>query len=743
MAALAFYGPEFEEHMGGDTALEPPSAHSWMKQLLWDDPQCITSMNMEIPRGHDPSMKSTRELLRECQKLMEDESVFMEPTSVLDLQTSPGCSYSTATLSSQQSFTSKDVTSIQLQTVLDDILRDEHRSAVGEETDTSNTSADQDIINWMDCMADPSLLLPEFEGPGCHKKLNRPSLDDTGQFSKSGMGFAVGTNLDAVDTNRQQANSSASFAMTCDQEMTPEPSTCVIDDLRSHALARLENELLSDDFVENQLRWHQWSRGGISGSLPTMLNNLISFQSAKAQDYSVIPTSELLKLLSTQNGAVKIGSLTDMQRSCQSMKKNVLGSSNTISAERLAAMAERQVRADQKPILGQPRRTWSTIPQSPEAENGLLLVNLLLSCAEAIDQGEFDIARPLLTRVKSNSSSCGDPIQRIALYFGDALGERLTQHDLANNFDDIEFCGNYASLTIESDLAYQTFYQVLPFERFAHFTANQILFEAVASSPSVHVVDLDIRQGLQWPGFIQSLAVLPNGPPKLRITAVGSDSSTMRRTGNRLSEFAKSFHVPFEFRIVAENVENFDGGMLRLEPDEALAFNCSNILHTLLRNRGGLESLLRNIRNLNPIAVSLVEVDAKHNEPSFMRRFVDALHYYCALFDSLEATLDRGSSERLQIENIIFNGEIRDILTCEGTNRRVRHMRSETWQAHLRQAGFRELRMSSYTTDQAQLLLGLYHEASGEMRFKLSKVLGGLVLGWQDTPVTSVSSWTC
>jgi hypothetical protein len=52
-----------------------------------------------------------------------------------------------------------------------------------------------------------------------------------------------------------------------------------------------------------------------------------------------------------------------------------------------------------------------------------------------------------------------------------------------------------------------------------------------------------------------------------------------------------------------------------------------------------LTNLLAMFRNLNPNVVTLLEVEANHNQASFITRFVEALHYYCALFDSLEARL--------------------------------------------------------------------------------------------------------
>jgi hypothetical protein len=74
--------------------------------------------------------------------------------------------------------------------------------------------------------------------------------------------------------------------------------------------------------------------------------------------------------------------------------------------------------------------------------------------------------------------------------------------------------------------------QVPPFIQFAHLTANQALLEALAGECYVHIVDLDIVHGLQWPPFMQALADLraDQGPslPQLCITGIGKDYKFLR-----------------------------------------------------------------------------------------------------------------------------------------------------------------------------------------------------------------------
>lgn len=373
--------------------------------------------------------------------------------------------------------------------------------------------------------------------------------------------------------------------------------------------------------------------------------------------------------------------------------------------------------------------TTTTTATAPE-ESGLQLVHLLLACAEAIEKSDYATAKPILTQLQRVSNPRGDPMQRIALYFGEALSDRL-----ANNVGPLPL--------VDSKLAYQAFYKVLPFAKFSHITANQTIYEAVVQSAHVHVIDLDIQQGLQWPCFIQSLAMRPGGAPHLRISAVGTNESALQTTQRRLTEFAESHKVPFEFTPVISTLSSLSMSSFQIRPKEELAINCSQVLHTLTGEGALLDNLLAVFRNLNPNVVTLLEVEANHNGASFHARFVEALHYYCALFDSLEGTLTRENQDRFHIENTAFAAEIKDIVALQGSSRRARHVRSETWRALFLKAGFRASPFSSYTIQQAQMLLEfLTKPNSASMPYKLSEESNALILGWQDTPVMGVSAWS-
>ncbi|KAG8483004.1 hypothetical protein CXB51_021923 [Gossypium anomalum] len=128
------------------------------------------------------------------------------------------------------------------------------------------------------------------------------------------------------------------------------------------------------------------------------------------------------------------------------------------------------------------------IPIGPEQEqdSGLQLVHLLLACAEAV-------------------ASC----------FTEALSARLaaTMTTSPSTSSSPKPYSPFPSNSLEVLKIYQIVYQACPYIKFAHFTANQAIFEAFETEERVHVIDLDILQGYQWPAFMQALAARPSGAP--------------------------------------------------------------------------------------------------------------------------------------------------------------------------------------------------------------------------------------
>ncbi|TYJ17386.1 hypothetical protein E1A91_A09G048300v1 [Gossypium mustelinum] len=381
------------------------------------------------------------------------------------------------------------------------------------------------------------------------------------------------------------------------------------------------------------------------------------------------------------------------------------------------------------------------IPIGPEQEqdSGLQLVHLLLACAEAVAKEDYLSARKYIHHLNRVVTPLGDSMQRVASCFSEALSARLaaTMTTSPSTSSSPKQYSPFPSNSLEVLKIYQIVYQACPYIKFAHFTANQAIFEAFETEERVHVIDLDILQGYQWPAFMQALAARPSGAPFLRITGVGPSIEAIKETGRCLTELAHSLHIPFEFHPIGEKLEDIKPHMFNRRVGEALAVNAVNTLHRVPGNCLG--NLLAMIRNQAPNIVTLVEQEASHNGPYFLGRFLEALHYYSAIFDSLDATFPPDSAQRAKVEQYIFAPEIRNIVACEGSERIERHERLEKWRKLMEGKGFKGVPLSANAVTQSKILLGLY-SCDG---YRLTEDKGCLLLGWQDRAIIAASAWRC
>ncbi|PIN07011.1 hypothetical protein CDL12_20428 [Handroanthus impetiginosus] len=376
---------------------------------------------------------------------------------------------------------------------------------------------------------------------------------------------------------------------------------------------------------------------------------------------------------------------------------------------------------------------WNSAP--PPAH----MRQLLITCAELIiSRSDLSAAHRLISILSTNSSPYGDSTERLVHQFTKALALRLDPHTAATSNITVDDFGSNGKALIQS--SYLSLNQVTPFIRFSHLTSNQAILEAIQGQQAIHIFDFDIKHGVQWPPLMQAVADhCP--PPSLRITATGTDLETLQQTGDRLSKFAHSLGLRFQFHPIILHINEDPISItssLVLLPEETLVINCVHYLHRLLKDSDRLCLFLHHIKAMNPRVLTVAEREANHNHPIFRQRFVEALDHYTAVFDSLEATLPPTSAERMALEQIWFGEEIMNIVAAEGENRIETHERIRSWKMMLRNAGFSNIPLSRFAVSQAKLLLRLHYPSEG---YQLGILDDSLFLGWQNQPLFSVSSW--
>ena len=444
------------------------------------------------------------------------------------------------------------------------------------------------------------------------------------------------------------------------------------------------------------------------------------------------------------------------------------------------------------PGLGSP---YPWLRELKSEERGLYLIHLLLACANHVAAGSIENANIGLEQISHLASPDGDTIQRIAAYFTEALADRMLKgwpglHKALNS--------TKISSISEEILVQKLFFELCPFLKLSYVITNQAIIEAMEGEKMIHIIDLNSFESAQWINLLQSLSARPEGPPHLRITGIHEQKEVLDLMALQLTKEAEKLDIPFQFNPIVSKLENLDFETLRVKTGEALAISSVLQLHTLLATDGEIlgkpspsasknttqlqrvlqmnqrtlgewlekdlsnvyspspdsasastssplslasspkmGSFLTSLWGLSPKLMVVTEQESNHNGHTLMERVMEALNFYAALFDCLESTLSRASIERQKVEKMLFGEEIKNIIACEGPDRKERHEKLEKWNMRLELAGFGRVPLSYQGMMQATRLLVSY----GYDGYRMKEENGCLVICWQDRPLFSVSAW--
>ncbi|EOA15532.1 hypothetical protein CARUB_v10004949mg [Capsella rubella] len=360
------------------------------------------------------------------------------------------------------------------------------------------------------------------------------------------------------------------------------------------------------------------------------------------------------------------------------------------------------------------------------------LLSLLLQCAEYVSTDHLPEASTLLSEISEICSPFGSSPERVVAYFAQALQTRVISSYLSGACVSLSEKPLSVSQSRKIFSALQTFNSVSPLIKFSHFTANQAIFQALDGEDSVHIIDLDVMQGLHWPALFHILASRPRKLRSIRITGFGSSSDLLASTGRRLADFASSLNLPFEFHPIEGKIGNLiDPSQLGTRQGEAVVVHWMQ--HRLYDVTGNDLETLEILRRLKPNLITVVEQELSYDDGgSFLGRFVEALHYYSALFDALGDKLGEESGERFTVEQLVLATEIRNIVAHGGGRRR-----RVKWKEELNRVGFRPVSLRGNPATQAGLLLGMLPWNG----YTLVEENGTLRLGWKDLSLLTASAW--
>ncbi|KAK7406039.1 hypothetical protein VNO78_07655 [Psophocarpus tetragonolobus] len=428
------------------------------------------------------------------------------------------------------------------------------------------------------------------------------------------------------------------------------------------------------------------------------------------------------------------------------------------------------------PGSGSSSHTWHRTLISEE--RGLYLIHLLLSCANCVAMGNLEGANIRLGQISQLASPDGDTMQRIASYFTEALADRILK-----TWPGLHKALNSTRINMVSDeiLVHKLFFELCPFLKLSYILTNQAIFEAMEGEKMVHIIDLNATGPAQWIALLQVLSARPGGPPHLRITGVHPQKEVLDQMAHKLTQEAEKLDIPFQFNPVISKLENLEFDKLRVKTGEALAISSILQLHSLLalddyawrrlsRNSNAvfmqntlgdlldkdvangyspnadsassspgssLERFLNAMWGFSPKVMVVTEQDSNHNGSALMDRLLEALYSYAALFDCLESTISRSSLDRMKLEKMLFGEQIKNIIACEGAERRERHEKLDKWTRRFDLSGFDNVPLSYSGMLQTRRFLQSY----GCEGYRMKEENGSVMICWEDRSLFSVTAW--
>ncbi|KAL2500434.1 Scarecrow-like protein 26 [Forsythia ovata] len=279
------------------------------------------------------------------------------------------------------------------------------------------------------------------------------------------------------------------------------------------------------------------------------------------------------------------------------------------------------------------------LPGDIEMDNESSLHHLIRAYGEATENGQKELAQVIVNSINEKSNPMGKTMERLAFYL----------------FQLQENQGNYLRQESVKNLkeAFKAFYQGLPCGKFAHFTANLAILESMPDdAATLHIVDFDIGEGIQWPAVIEAISRTHKA---LKFTLIKLDDECsspcwdVEGTKKGLQDHAREFGL--KLQINEKSASDLASELIRTKKRgrgrEWLVFNCMFRLPHMARRRrrSHVTEFLKVAKEiLTNYGVSAGMVTLGYGETEIYSRtfsgyglfFDELLKHYRALFESLE-----------------------------------------------------------------------------------------------------------
>ncbi|KAF8668720.1 hypothetical protein HU200_051905 [Digitaria exilis] len=386
---------------------------------------------------------------------------------------------------------------------------------------------------------------------------------------------------------------------------------------------------------------------------------------------------------------------------------------------------------------------------------------LLNPCAAAVEAGNLPRAQHLLYVLGELASFSGEPNHRLAAHGLRFLSLRhlpagVGQAAAAATMKILSFeCPTPAFTGVDPRLFRASlirFNEVSPWFAVPNALANAAIAQVAASTTAtseprrIHVVDMGVSHGVQWPTLLEALTRVPRGstPPSVRLltvtgAAVGSSppvpfsaSPPGYDCSPQLLRYAKTINLDLAI-VHAPSLDTLHG---TVAAGETLVV----CLQFRLGHATADEQLtvLRNIRSLNPELLVLAELDCScRSDGGTASEFAGSLEHLWLFLDSTAAAFKGRDAD----ERRVMEAEAGTALMAATARRGAAAGGGrEAWRVRLASAGFKAAAFGGEAVETAKALLRKY-DGGWELVPPSPSVGAEVGLRWKGWPVSFCSLW--
>nr|AFP97586.1 nodulation signaling pathway 1-like protein [Diplotaxis tenuifolia] len=285
------------------------------------------------------------------------------------------------------------------------------------------------------------------------------------------------------------------------------------------------------------------------------------------------------------------------------------------------------------------------------------------------------------------------------------------------------------------------FYEVSPWFALPNNMANSAILQILAQEPrddkkDLHILDIGVSHGMQWPTLLEALCCRPQGPPlQVRITVVSDLTADIPFSvgppsynySSQLIGFARSLNINLQISVIDKSQ------LIDSSPHEIFIvcaqFRLYQLKNSIIDERS---EALKTLRSLNPKGVVLCEHYGEGSSSSvdFATDFSRKLDYLWKFLDSTSYGFKEENSE----ERNLMEGEATKVLMSSGDANEGK----EIWYERMRKAGFSAEAFGEDAIDGAKSLLRKY-DNNWEIKMEDEDTFAGLL--WKGEEVSFCSLW--